>query len=126
LTAFNLTDDIQYSMTAPGGLYNTLWFLVMNEGKWGEISADDRAASEAVSGLAFAKLVGTAWDDADTAAVAEIEAAGIELYEAPEAVLSAVRTSATALEATWAENLGDEVDGVAALARLREISGVQQ
>lgn len=126
LTAFNLTDDIQYSMTVPGGLYNTSWFLVMNEGKWGEISAEDQAAIEAVSGLAFAELVGAAWNDADTAAVAEIEAAGIALYEAPEPVLNAVRASATTLEATWAENLGDEFDGAAALARLREISDAQQ
>lgn len=126
LTAFNLTDDIQYSMTVPGGLYNTSWFLVMNEGKWGEISSEDQAAIEAVSGLAFAELVGAAWNDADTAAVAEIEAAGIALYEAPEPVLNAVRASATTLEATWAENLGDEFDGAAALARLREISDAQQ
>lgn len=126
LTAFNLTDDIQYSMTVPGGLYNTSWFLVMNEGKWGEISAEDQAAIEAVSGLAFAELVGAAWNNADTAAVAEIEAAGIALYEAPEPVLNAVHASATTLEATWAENLGDEFDGAAALARLREISDAQR
>ena len=29
MTAFNLTDHIKYSMTVPGGIYNTTWFLVM-------------------------------------------------------------------------------------------------
>lgn len=126
LTAFNLTDDIKYSMTVPGGVYNTSWFLVMNDAKWAEISAEDQAAIDAISGLAFAEMVGAAWNDADTAAVAEIEAADIELYAAPDAVLDAARTSAAALEAAWAESLGDEFNGVAALARLREISGVAQ
>lgn len=126
LTAFNLTDDIQYSMTVPGGVYNTSWFLVMNEGKWDSISAEDQAAIDAISGLAFAELVGAAWNDADTAAVAEIEEAGIELYAAPDAVLQAARTSAAALESAWAESLDGDLDGTAALARLREISGVAQ
>jgi len=126
LTAFNLTGDIKYSMTVPGGIYNTSWFLVMNEKKWDGIGAEDQAAIDAISGVAFAERVGAAWDAADAAAVVEIEEAGIEVYAAPDAVLDAARTSATALEATWAESLGSEFDGRAALARLREISGVAQ
>ncbi len=31
LTAFKLTDDIKYTLTVPGGLYNTTWFVVMNQ-----------------------------------------------------------------------------------------------
>lgn len=126
LTAFKLTDYVKYSMKAPGGLYNTTWFLVMNEGKWGEISAEDQAAIEAISGLAFAERVGKAWDDADTAAIEKIEAAGIELYDAPAPVLEAVRASATAREAAWAGSLGGDYDGLKALARLRELSGSGQ
>jgi TRAP-type C4-dicarboxylate transport system substrate-binding protein len=126
LTAFNLTDDIKYSMTVPGGVYNTSWFLVMNEKKWDGISAEDQAAIDSISGSVFAELAGDAWNAADAAAVAEIEEAGIEVYAAPDAVLDAARASATALETTWADSLGDEFDGLAALARLREISGVAQ
>jgi TRAP-type C4-dicarboxylate transport system substrate-binding protein len=126
LTAFNLTDDIKYSMTVPGGVYNTSWFLVMNEKKWDGISAKDQAAIDSISGSVFAELAGDAWNAADAAAVAEIEEAGIEVYAAPDAVLDAARASATALETTWADSLGDEFDGLAALARLREISGVAQ
>lgn len=126
LTAFNLTDDIKYSMTVPGGIYNTSWFLVMNEKKWDGISAEDQAAIDAISGVAFAERVGAAWDAADAAAVVAIEEAGIEVYAAPAAVLDAARASATTLETTWAESLGSEFDGRAALARLREISGVAQ
>lgn len=124
LTAFRLTDDLKFSMTVPGGIYNTTWFLVMNEDKWGGISPEDQAAIEDVSGAAFASLVGKAWNDADLAATEEIEAAGIELYPAPPAVEEAIRTEAGKLEAAWAEGLGDAYDGAGALAEFRQETGV--
>ena len=123
LTAFNLVDDIEYSMTVPGGIYNTTWFVVMNEGKWNEISPEDQEAIMAISGEAFATRVGEAWNAADEAATAEIEAAGIELYEANDEVLAAIREAAAKLEGQWADALPEGVDGAAALARLRDMAG---
>ncbi|MAC81616.1 MAG: ABC transporter substrate-binding protein [Rhodobacteraceae bacterium] len=125
LTAFKLTDDIKYSMTVPGGLYNTSWFLVMDEDKWNEISPEDQAAIDAISGLAFAKLVGQAWNDADAAAEEKITEAGIELYPASDEVLEAVKTAASTHEAAWAETLPEGEDGLAALARFRAMTGVE-
>lgn len=126
LTAFKLTDDIKYSMRVPGGIYNTTWFLVMNEGKWNEISEEDRAAIEAISGEAFAELVGEAWNEADEKAVVGIEEAGIELYDAPPAVVDAIKASAAKHEAAWAEQIsGGGYDGAAALAELRTQAGVE-
>jgi len=126
LTAFKLTDDIKYSMRVPGGIYNTTWFMVMNEDKWNEISEADRAAIEAISGEAFAELVGTAWNDADVKALKKIEAAGIEIYDAPAAILADIESLATKHEAEWAEAIkADGYDGAAALAELRKQSGVE-
>lgn len=126
LTAFNLTKDLKYSMTVPGGIYNTTWFLVMNQAKWDSISPEDQAAIEAISGLAFAARVGQAWNDADKAAIEEIEAAGIELFAAPEPVLEALHSNADALEANWSSSLPEGYDGMAAIERLRRLSGVAQ
>jgi len=123
LTAFGLTDYIGYSMQVPGGIYNTTWFLVMNEDKWGRIDPADRAAIESVSGPAFADLVGKAWRDADNAAAGAIGAAGIDVYPAPDAVLAGIRRLGQKREALWAEKLGPDRDGAAALARLRRLSG---
>lgn len=122
LTAFNLVDDIEYSMSVPGGIYNTIWFVVMNEDKWSQISPEDQEAIMAISGEAFAERVGKAWNDADTAAIKEI-GDGVEVYEASDEVLAAMREEAAALEETWASSLPDEMDGAAALARLRELAG---
>ncbi len=125
LTAFNLTDDISYSLNIPGGLYNTTWFLVMNDGKWNEISAEDQAAIEAISGEAFARLVGAAWNKADGAAVDKLKSAGIDDHMASDALVAKIKSVAAAHEASWADAIsGAGFDGAAALAELRKQTGV--
>ena len=122
MTAFNLVDDIKYSMTVPGGIYNTTWFFVINEDKWNSLSEEDRAAIDAISGQAFAERVGQAWNDADTAARAEIGDKG-DFYQATPEVVAALKEQAAKLEQAWSEGLGD-YDGAAALAAFREMTGV--
>ncbi|WP_193143290.1 MULTISPECIES: TRAP transporter substrate-binding protein [unclassified Meridianimarinicoccus] len=125
LTAFKLTDDLKYSMTVPGGIYNTTWFLVVNDEKWAEISPEDQAAIEAISGEAFAELVGEAWNNADDKAISKIQDAGIEIYEAPPAVLDGIKSIAAQYEQSWSDEIAaDGYDGTAALAELRKQAGV--
>ena len=125
LTAFNLTDDIEYSMRVPGGLYNTTWFVVMNDDKWDEISQEDREAIMSISGEAFAERVGQAWNDADEAAIGEIEEAGIEIYDAPEPLLEEIKSRAATYEAEWAEQIAEDgYGGEAALEAMRGRTGV--
>lgn len=126
LTAFKLTEDIQHTMRVPGGLYNTTWFLVMNEAAWEGISEEDRAAIEAISGAAFSERVGAAWNAADAAALEAIEEAGIKINDAPAEVLETVKSVAAGHEAAWAEAIAaDGFDGAAALAELRAQTGVE-
>lgn len=125
LTAFNLTDDIDFSMRTPGGIYNTTWFLVMNDDTWASLSEENRKAIQEVSGAAFAELVGKAWNEADEKAIAKLKEAGIEIYDAPEPVLAEIKDEAAKLEADWAEKLeGQGYDGAAALEAFRERTGV--
>ncbi len=123
MTAFNLTDYIKYSMTVPGGIYNTTWFFVINEAKWNSLSEEDRAAIDNISGEAFAQRVGQAWNDADTAAKEEV-GDKVDFHEASPEVVGALRDAASQLEKAWSEGLGD-YDGIAALAQFREMTGVQ-
>ncbi len=123
MTAFNLVDDIKYSMTVPGGIYNTTWFFVVNEDKWNSLSEEDRAAIDALSGPAFAERVGQAWNDADAAAKAEI-GDKVDFYQASPEIVAALKSEAGKLEQKWSDSLGEGYDGTAALAEFRKETGV--
>ncbi|WP_019403157.1 MULTISPECIES: TRAP transporter substrate-binding protein [unclassified Chelatococcus] len=123
MTAFNLVDYIKYSMTVPGGIYNTTWFFVINEGKWNSLSEKDRAAIDAISGEAFAERVGQAWNNADVVAKEKV-GDKVLFYKAGPEVVAALREAAAGLEKTWADSLGNDYDGAAALAEFRQMTGV--
>ena len=112
-------------MQVEGGLYNTSWFLVINKDKWNKISAQDQAAIESVSGAAFARLAGKAWDDSDRQARKLLEDAGMEIHEANPKVLAAIKAAASKREADWIEAVAATgYDGASALKSLREMTGV--
>lgn len=123
LKAFNLSQHIKYTMTIPGGLYNTSWFLVMNEGKWAAISKEDQAAIEKVSGAALAELAGSVWNAADAAGLEDAKTHNVDIYPAPEPVLAKVHEIAAAKEGEWAAAVAKQgLDGAAALAELRKVA----
>ncbi len=125
LKAFKLTDHLKYSMIVPGGMYNTSWFLVMNQAKWEAIPAEDQAAIMKVSGTAFAELPGQTWDAADEAGTAFIAEKGIEIYGPSPAVLDAIKRIAASKEKAWADAVkASGFDGTAALAALRSKTGM--
>ncbi|MEM7024847.1 MAG: TRAP transporter substrate-binding protein [Pseudomonadota bacterium] len=127
LLAFKLTDHLKYSMRVPGGIYNTSWFLVMNEDQWNSLSAEDQEAIMAISGEAFAELAGNVWDQADETGTAYVAESDIEVYDAPPPVLDAIKGAAAEHEAAWSEAVSaGGYDGAAALAELRAQSGVTQ
>lgn len=126
LTAFKLTNDLKHTMRVPGGLYNTTWFLVMNDDAWNGISDADKAAIEAISGAAFAERVGAAWNAADEAALEKIAEAGIQITDAPAELMETIKSAAAVHETAWAEAIAaDGFDGAAALAELRAQTGVE-
>lgn len=125
LQAFKLTDYITSSMTVPGGIYNTSWFMVMNEDIWDGLSDEDKAAIEKVSGAALAELAGNVWDSADARGNAFIADKSVEVYEAPAPVLGKIRELAASHEAAWADAVKETgFDGAAALAEFRSQTGI--
>lgn len=68
--------------------------------------------------------MGKAWNDADAAAIEEMKAADIDIHPAPEPVVAKLREAAASLEAQWAETIGPDYDGAAALAEFRQMTGV--
>ncbi len=127
IKSFKLTDYIKYSMKIPGGIYNTSWFLVMNEDAWDGLSAEDQAAIEKISGEALAELAGKTWDASDASGAAYIADKDVEVYDAPAPVLARIRELADKEEAAWAEAVkATGFDGLAAIAELRAQTGISE
>ena len=123
LNSFNLAPHLTNTLKVDGGLYNTTWFLVMNEGRWDGLSDQDKAAIEGISGAALSAKAGVIWDEADKAGIAAAEAAHVSMDDATPEVLARIHELAAAHEADWSEKLAAQgFDGAAALAKLRELA----
>lgn len=99
--SFKLEKLVKHRTTFPGGLYNTSFAFVMNEGAWKKISAADQAAITKLSGEYAARLFGRAWDKADRLGAAFMQANGVEHTVANKAFTEQVRSKTEALERKW-------------------------
>lgn len=123
VTAFNVDGLLKHTTMVPGGLYNISFFLVMNQGRFDSLSEQDRAAIKKVSGEAFARMAGKAWDAADTEALEKMKAAGNEVIVADDAFMAEIRTLSAPIEDAWiAEAAAKGVDAKAALEELRSLT----
>lgn len=78
---FGLIDSTEAVVRLPGGFYNSGFSLIANSARWSGLSGADRAAIKSVSGEAFARLAGAAWDVGDATALRRIRAMGIPVVD---------------------------------------------
>ena len=120
---FKLDEIVDGGLVVPGGLYNTSFFVVMNENTWNGLSDEDKVAIDSVSGEALARMAGKAWDAADMAGRESMP--NVTLTEASEAQMAAFETALQpVIDAKLEEVGGTGLDASAALDMLRsEIDG---
>ncbi len=99
--SFKIDKVIKHKTTFPGGLYNTSFAFVMNQGTWNKISKADQAAIEKLSGEAAARLFGRGWDAVDRRANAFMQSAGVVNTVASKAFVDEIRGKTAALEKKW-------------------------
>ncbi|RPH45301.1 MAG: TRAP transporter substrate-binding protein [Burkholderiales bacterium] len=99
--SFKIDKVIKHKTTFPGGLYNTSFAFVMNEGTWNKISKADQAAIEKLSGEAGARLFGRGWDAVDRRANAFMQSAGVVNTLASKAFVDEIRGKTAPLEQKW-------------------------
>ena len=122
IKSFKITALVPHTTAVPGGLYNVSFFLTMNQGKFDALSADDQAAVMSVSGEAFAKLAGKAWDAVDAAGIAAMKEAGNSVMTADQAMIDEIASKTSHLETDWiVEAKKRGVDGEAVMKELRDI-----
>jgi TRAP-type C4-dicarboxylate transport system substrate-binding protein len=120
LVSFKLEKLMKHQTRFPGGLYNSTFFLVMNEGKWNRISPEDQRAIMTISGEAFARMAGKIWDEQDVAAAREMEKVGTKVTVASGALLDEAKAKLKDLESAWVRSAAAKnVDAAVALAFLR-------
>ena len=118
---FKLDGVIRHGTMVPGGLYNTSFFVIMNQDKFDALSEEDQEAIMEVSGETFAKRAGAAWDAADAAGLEKMKSEGIEFLTLDDAAVEAFKTKlAPVEEAVVKEISAKDVDGAAALKMLRD------
>lgn len=123
VTAFNVDGILKHTTMVPGGLYNISFFLVMNKGRFDALPAEDRAAIMKVSGEAFARLAGKAWDAADAAALEKMKANGNDIIVADPAFMDEIKTLSAPIEDAWVTEASTKgVDAKAALEDLRAMT----
>lgn len=122
IKSFKIIKLVPHTTTVPGGLYNVSFFLVMNQAKFDSLSKEDQAAIESVSGEAFAKLAGQAWDKVDQDGLAAMKEAGNTVITADQAMVDDIAARTGQLESDWvAKATAAGIDGKAVMAELREI-----
>jgi TRAP-type C4-dicarboxylate transport system substrate-binding protein len=92
---------IKYATTFPGGLYNTSFVFMMNQGRYDKLSADEKKAVDAISGEPAARIFGRAWDRVDLRATALMQANGVQITKADAKFVADVKAKTSALEKNW-------------------------
>ena len=99
--SFKIDKIIKHATTFPGGLYNTSFVFMMNQGRYDKLSADEKKAVDAISGEAAARLFGRAWDRVDLRATALMQANGVQIVKADAKFVGEVKSRTASLEQKW-------------------------
>lgn len=118
--SFKLADVTRYLTLIPGGLYNSVLALVVNEAKWGSISPTDQQAIMKISGEKMAENIGRVFYAGDTAAIELMRKSGTVTTASP-ALMAEIKDAVQPLEQKTLEKVRNAGlrDPAAALADYR-------
>jgi TRAP-type transport system periplasmic protein len=101
LESFKIDKIIRYATTFPGGLYNTSFVFLMNQGRYDKLSAQEKKWVDSISGEPAARIFGRAWDKVDLHANAMMQANNIQVTKADAKFVANVKTKTAPLEQQW-------------------------
>ncbi len=99
--SFKIDKIIRHATTFPGGLYNTSFVFMMNQGKYDKLTSDEKKAVDAISGETAARIFGRGWDKVDTRALALMQANGVVVTKADAKFVADVKSRTAPLEQAW-------------------------
>lgn len=121
LAAFKLDEVVRHITRFPGGLYGDSHGLIMNQRAYDNLEPQDREVLDRLSGEYAARMAGAAWGGADAGSLKAGQEKGVEIIEADEALVSAVRERTQRFEQAWLDAAAAKnIDGPVVLAEFRE------
>jgi TRAP-type C4-dicarboxylate transport system substrate-binding protein len=102
--SFKIDKIIRYATTFPGGLYNTSFVFMMNQGRYDKLSAEEKKAVDAISGEPAARIFGRAWDKVDRRATGLMQANGVQIVKADAKFVADVKAKTAPLEQKWVKD----------------------
>ncbi|HSV45879.1 MAG TPA: TRAP transporter substrate-binding protein [Ramlibacter sp.] len=99
--SFKIDKIIKHATFFPGGLYNTSFVFMMNQGRYDKLSADEKKAVDAISGESAARIFGRGWDKVDRRGVALMQANNVQMVKADAKFVADVKNKTSGLEAKW-------------------------
>lgn len=107
-TSFNLADHVQAQLLIPGGLFNSSFFVLMNEDAYARIPEEHREAFDALTGEYLSALGGRGFDTVSNAALEQMIEDGRTVNTADEALVAAIQERVAFLEEEWIERAAAE------------------
>ena len=99
--SFKIDKIIKYATTFPGGLYNTSFVFMMNQGRYDKLTPDEKKAVDAMSGEVAARIFGREWDKVDRRATALMQANQVQITKADAKFVADVKARTSQLESKW-------------------------
>ena len=120
ILSFKLAKFAKYFIEVPNGLYNSTFFVAMNQAKWDAISSVDKKAIEGVSGESFARVIGGAWDAVDQKGRELVRSGGTKVTTIQGAELAKLKSNLSFIKNNWLKKVAAKgIDGAGALKYLR-------
>ncbi len=114
---FRLEEVLTHHTIVPGGLYDSTFFIAMNEAKWQGLEEADRAAIAAISGEALSRLWGQQFNAQHETAMKLFNEGGHEFHEPSAELMAAITAVSDGMTAEWID--AAKAAGVADPAAMR-------
>lgn len=100
---FRLEESLTHHTIVPGGLYDSTFFIVMNEAKWESLDEADQAAISAISGEALSRVWGQQFNAQHEKAMKLFTETGHEFHKPSDELMAAITTVSDQMIADWVE-----------------------
>ncbi|MDP2620251.1 MAG: TRAP transporter substrate-binding protein [Hyphomicrobiales bacterium] len=115
VASYRLTGLVRYHLEIPGGLYTTVFAVVMNKARYESLAPEHKALIDRFGGGYGAAFIGRHWDEADRAAREEAKVNGEYIHTLAPEELKRWRAKIAFMDGEWIVDMTEQGHDAAAL-----------